>query len=282
MLNINEIIENHDRNSDYCYKKEIWIMLNPDEAFNGFINDADSGDPLGLLWLGYCHQCGYGTKNDEKLAVQCYEKAFAYRNNSDNCSIIEYNMCKLGDCYMRGWGTERNEKAALECLEISVKAGNTKAMKELADFYDKKNKGKALAYLDLSANCGEVDSMIKLGDYYTGFTTKHQEGGFYLDGHRETYSEDNFVGFQNPIDAEKGFAWYKRANIKYRLACCYYGGIGTKKDWAKAVELFQGLEHDSYMADALYNCYSTGGNGLERNWLKAAKWLAISLLNMSD
>jgi len=106
---------------------------------------------------------------------------------------------------------------------------------------------------------------------------KYKQDYVYHEGYREEYTYRIVEGFHNTIDGKKGFAWYRKANSRYRLACCYYEGVGTEKNWAKAVEIFQSYanstEFEHYAANALCHCYSTGGYGVEKNFLKAARWL---------
>lgn len=314
MTKLDKTIENHNRIVSYCEEKVKWIRKDCNTAFKTIKSEADTDAPLSLVWLGDCYYYGYGVKSDYHLAVQCYEKAFVYRKNSENRDIIEYKIQELGLCYERGRGTEKDPKAALECFEISAEAGNIYAMCYCGDLYAIcfDDMEKAIEYYTLADKiyaksshqnlymnfCDKMEFIIEcytaiangecenkmqlLGDYYTGYKIKYKEDHIYHEGYREKYTYREVDGFHNTVDGEKGFVWYQKANSRYRLACCYYEGVGTEKNWAKAVEIFQSyansMEFELYGANALYHCYSAGGYGVEKNRLKAAKWLVSSLM----
>lgn len=307
MENFDGLIKKHKKNSFYCVEKSKWLRQDCNVAFKTVKCEADMDEPLSLALLGDCYYYGYGTEINYKSAVQCYEKAFAYRKSSNNRDIIEYKMYELGLCYEHGRGTENDKQAAMECFAISAEAGNIYAMYACGDLYAIQfdNFEKAVEYYNLavdvynnseqrdeyadyfekmkyilecynSAVNGE-NMMVELGDYYTGYVEKYKQDYVYHEGYREEYTYRIVEGFHNTIDGKKGFAWYRKANSRYRLACCYYEGVGTEKNWAKAVEIFQSYanstEFEHYAANALCHCYSTGGYGVEKNFLKAARWL---------
>ncbi len=278
-------LKKYESIASFCDQTTEWIKENCREAFESFKRDSDSGEALKLMWLGDCYYYGYGTEKDSSLAVQCYKKAISCKENSPDRDVVEYKLYELGECYELGRGTVVDRTTALKCFEVSAKAGNVLAMRSCGELYSEyfKNMEKAVEYYTLAANEGNTTAMVILGNYYTGYTTKTEDGSYVLDGHREEYTSYDIVGFIDTIDAKKGFEWYKKADAKIPLACCYYEGVGTAKNWAKAVEIFQSNKDsvwfNHYAADALYRCYATGGYGIEKNLLKAAKWLAVALLH---
>lgn len=246
--------------------------------FNYFKRAANSGDPIGMLMLGNCYYYGYGTEKDYNLAVKYYEKAFANRKNVDEdvCRMLEYNMLELGICYSYGYGAEPDEKKVLKWYEISANAGNNEAKFKCGQMYkhgysvdgnkicDMK---KAIEYFTDAAESGHISAMETLGDYYSGYTFHHHAG---------------FKEFYDPIDAKKGFEWYKKANSKYKLAHCYYEGVGVEANLSKGIELLEGYAAsgytlNNYELDGLYEYYSSGGTEGKRKLIKAAKWKFISL-----
>ena len=61
------------------------------------------------------------------------------------------------------------------------------------------------------------------------------------------------------------------------MALCFYKGVGTKADRAKAVELFrQAADHEDKIAQACLAYCLMNGIGKEKNEEEAADWLVES------
>ncbi|KAF0436906.1 calmodulin-dependent protein kinase [Gigaspora margarita] len=65
---------------------------------------ADTNDPDGLFWLGYCYEYGIGVEKDENKAFIHYQKS-AEMNNPNG-------MCQVGYFYSLGIGVEIDKHKA--------------------------------------------------------------------------------------------------------------------------------------------------------------------------
>src|SRR5207244_11262817 len=106
----------------YC---GIETSVNNEKAFNLFINASEKDCIIAQYYVGECYKFGYGTKKDEKLAFEYYEKIQNY--------AIGQN--EIGYCYDEGMGVEEDLKMAFYWYEKAANNGNIVAMFNLGLFY---------------------------------------------------------------------------------------------------------------------------------------------------
>ncbi|RIB27355.1 kinase-like domain-containing protein [Gigaspora rosea] len=85
---------------------------------------ADTNDPDGIFWLGYCYEFGIGVEKDENAAFAHYQKSAGM--NSSN-GIYQY---QVGYCYYLGIGVKLDKQKAFSYYLKSAEAGNAMGIRK--------------------------------------------------------------------------------------------------------------------------------------------------------
>ncbi|GES80240.1 kinase-like domain-containing protein [Rhizophagus clarus] len=232
-VTIEEIYEwlnnNHKADPSYEYFlgylnfSGIGTSFNMDKAFIYFYKASLGHHSMSQYYLGICYEFGFGTKINEKLAFECYE-----RSAKQGDSVV--GKFALGICYEKGIGTVKSEPTALYWYQIAADNGHAIAQYYVGNFHQfgicvNIDYNKAFHYYSLSAN-NECSYSINMLGYC------------YLKG----------IGVS--IDKSKAFELYlKSANMNNKIAqcnvaICYEDGVGTKKDTEKAMEWYKKLGNE--------------------------------------
>ncbi len=227
-------------------------------------------------WLAKFYTKGLGVKKD-------FNKAFIFYKNAGTKAYVD-----LGDCYRTGKGTDRNEKKAIEFYKLGMYYGNELASLKLGQCYEygigvKKNILKAVSLFEEGIQRGNLFALVCLGMcYYHGGNGLEKDEKkayeiflkapdvcskkFYL-----KVIEDNdlssmyMLGIFFSIDYsvfitydEYSFYFYslaaKNGHMKatLELAKCYHFGIGVKRNYKEAYELFTQLNNKGNIDAAYY------------------------------
>jgi TPR repeat protein len=224
---------NHKTDPNYGYFlgylnfSGIGTSINIDKAFIYFYKASLDHHAISQYYLGVCYEFGFGTKINEKLAFECYE-----RSAKQNGSVV--GKFALGICYEKGIGTVKSESIALYWFQKAADNGHVIAQYYVGNFYQfgicvNIDYNEAFHYYNLSANNECSYSINMLGYCY-------------------------LKGIGTTIDKTKAFELYlKAANMGNKIAqcnvaICYEDGVGTKKDSEKAMEWYKKLdnEYDEY------------------------------------
>lgn len=143
---------------------EIYLKDNPNEAAKLFTKAANLGNSLGVYWLGFCYEMGYGVERNFAKAEECYVRAnkkgklaatyrlgclhyegdgylpqdyaaaanYWLQGAKKKVAISQYNY---GVCCINGIGVNKNEKEGLKWIKKAAKYGNKQAL----DYLKKKS-----------------------------------------------------------------------------------------------------------------------------------------------
>ncbi len=233
------------------------IHQNYKEAFEWYMNAADSDDVRGQYSVGKCYYFGYGVQQNFSEAVKWFMKAA--EQNDGNAQYM------LGICYYHGDGVTQNYTKAVDLYRKAAENFITDAQDSLGDCYYfghgvQQNYEKAVEWYTESANQGNVSAMYDLAICYyygKGVDTNYQQAAeLFIDAVNQGHVESmNFLGdcyyegrgvSQN---YSKAVSLYEKAlnenspQAYYNLGSCYRWGNGVRKDKEKAKELFKkGIE----------------------------------------
>lgn len=180
---------------------------NREEAFEYFLRAAQADDELGWKWLTHCHYRGYGSRQNQKKALQFYRET-AKAGKRDGRYM-------LGMLY--GYdATSPDYRKAARWFKEAAKQGHSDAQLKLGFYYHHgrgvvKNYKKAFVLFIRAAEAVHSTAMNNIGDAY-----EH--------------------GYGVKQDLQKAYEWYLGAakngdkNSMYSVGVALYGGIGTEQD----------------------------------------------------
>lgn len=168
--------------------------------------------------LGDMYLSGYGTDENPREAIRCYEKGAELGN--------PYSAINLGNIYYHGKHVEENPRKAFEfCKQaVELKPDYIRAVKNLGYCYRNgygtdKNSAKAFELYKRAAQTGDADAMAVVGYMLYAGEGVHE-------------------------DEQESFTWTKKAaeagdvmGMK-NLAYDYKNGYGTSKNISKAIEWY--------------------------------------------
>ena len=209
------------------------------EAFKGFQDLADHNNPYAQLFTGWCYEQGVGVDINIERAITWYKKAAA-QGNVDACFRIAL-------IYINGISVRQSEKEALRWY------------KEGQYLEDLSTNHLEYSLEDLTIPNEEelLNHEVLLRLFYS---IEGDEGGTTDDGFKEhnmcVLARCYETGTRGctTINYERAIFWYEKAqkdpkahnlgHICYRLGYLNYKGLGTKRDYKKAVSwLKQGALH---------------------------------------
>lgn len=145
-----------------------------------------------MLYLGYCHNGGYGVEKNPEAAVEWFVRAAEEGN-----AAAAY---KAGGGYAEGIGTEPDLAKAFAYYKQSAEANNPDAQLVMAEYYDEGRDGMvepdaraAFDWYRKAADNGSSCAMSVIGDYFNG-----------LLGAEEKIVEP---------DEAKALEWYRRTAV---------------------------------------------------------------------
>lgn len=212
--------------------------------------------PDAFMELGVCYAQGHAVE-------QSLEKAFVYFDTADNLGS-RHGTYNLGICYLNGYGCTIDTAASLRCMEKAASLNHTRAMQQLALFYEgKKDYTQAVEWYQKGVDLQDGRCMIGLAD---------------------CYKEGNGV----VLNSQKAFELYNMASENgnkegtYQVAWCYVNGIGVEENIITAVEWFEkaadkGSLMAYYMLGEIYAKGETDSNGnkIEADKKKAIEYLTV-------
>ncbi|GES82577.1 kinase-like domain-containing protein [Rhizophagus clarus] len=288
------------------YYYNIGVKEDSIKAFKLFLKASEDNYSIAQVYLAKCHNDGYGTECNKKLAFDWYKKS------AENRSII--GQFYLGYCYEIGIGI-RDGKKSVYWYKKAANNGNTTAKLYLAECYRlgkgvEKNEVEALKYYKELAKKEVADAQFQLGNcFYYGIGIKLDRiealywyrkstingniaAKYILEKHYNEKIKNKVKN--NPLikinqlglyyigkiliktSYEKSFFYFQKAAengykvAQHNLGECYRNGIGVRKDERKAFELFKKSAEQGYN-DAKFRlgyCYDVG-IGTDINKVKA-------------
>lgn len=153
----------------------------------------------------------------------------------DNEEYDSYDLLDIGaNAYRRG-----NYEKALKYYKKSAELGNPQAACNLGYIYEygrtgEKNPEKAFYYYSEAAMEDNVNAYYKIGDcyYYGDFVAKNPRLAFLNYQRAYEMAEDDDADIMS--------------DIEYRLATCYYGGVGVDRDLLRALKYINDAQTYSY------------------------------------
>ncbi|MGQ5708921.1 tetratricopeptide repeat protein [Lactobacillus sp. PSON] len=133
-----------------------------------------------------------------------------------------------------------NYEEAQKYYEISAKMGNSQAACNLGYIYEygrtgEKDPEKAFYYYNEAAMEDNANACYKMGDAYL-------YGNFVQENHRLA-----FLYYQQALDLSRTYGEDDiKSDIYYRVALCYYDGIGVKKSYLEALNWINQAHTYSY------------------------------------
>ena len=109
------------------------------KAFRLFLSGAKAGDDSAQLNVGYCYDCGVGTRRNRSAAMYWYKRAYRRGDGSaaNNIGTI--------------WRDEHKPKRALYWFRRAVDLGNDGANVEIAKFYlGERDTARAIRHLEIA------------------------------------------------------------------------------------------------------------------------------------
>ena len=224
------------------YRFAMGVEKDPEKAFSYYKlassdpNDDDD-ESLGALRLADCYFEGFGTPQNQALAVELYD---------EYCDYSDEYAEKCGDCWYYGYGVKKDKKKALEAYQIiylgdtpDETLSNETAMRVL----------KKLVSLD-DEEAKYVMGLIKGVSYYN--QGKYKLACKYL---TKSANDPNAMGI---------------SLIIRDLALCYYNGQGVTRNYQSAFLLFSKAYFlgDKDSAKYLAECYEKG-RGVNKDQTKA-------------
>ena len=189
--------------ADFITAEQAFIHKKYQEAFNGFLLPAESGDFRAQYYLGYIYLNGLGTTKDEKKAIEFFTIA---ANQGHGEAILN-----LGLAYYNGDGVEKDNEKAIDLFKQVLKKEYPYAGRYLANAYMNSNDPdkiqKAEQAYEISARYHDYESFYRLGELY------ESEGDL---GKAMRYYE---------YSATKG-----DCSLGYKLGMKYINGKGVEKN----------------------------------------------------
>ncbi len=132
MISMNALAQSAEKL--YQDGKKLYDAKNYTAAFPKLKAAAEKGHKKAQYRLGRCYDKGYGTTENDQLAVQWYEKAAKQGN-----AKAQY---QLGKCYKDGEGVQKDRKKAFQLFMQAAKQENADGEYAVAKAYFK---GKGIA-----------------------------------------------------------------------------------------------------------------------------------------
>lgn len=267
------------------------IVVNYGGEFQLLENAAASqGCRSALINMSYC--------NDELLAkyfpILDIDTVKHFKVDADSIDVYQSHAndgdadaeFKLGVCYYDGIGIDKDKEKALNLIHSSANKGNARACNTFGNllmnvlmngslfyYYEAAKQGNAWAIASIGHRIinSRANNKIQIAKYFyheafardsTDLWILNTIGGNMFDNHQES---DAF--FYLSKAKELGT---KDARILYRLARCYFEGLGVRKNYTKALELF----HEADIpASKMYIglCYENG-TGVEPDMATALEY----------
>ncbi len=215
------------------------------KAFHYYkLASTDPDEDLAALRLADCYFEGFGTKQNQTLAVELYEDYYEYSS--------EYAE-KCGDCWFYGYGVKKDKEKALDAYQF-VYLGETPEETLLNET--------AMRVIKKLIKLGDKEAVYRMGiiSYHQGnykqaykYLRKaaiHSDEWDYYLGIRELalcylYGEGVTRNYQSAfLLLSKSYYLGDKKSAKY-LAQCYEKGRGVKKDQAKA-DYFYDVDKQNY------------------------------------
>ena len=202
----------------WCYEKGKGVAQDYTEAVSWYRKAAEQGLAAAQNNLGWCYKEGKGIEQDYAEAVNWYRKAAEQGD-----SVAQNN---LGLNYQEGHGVDQDYVEAVKWYRKAAEQGLALAQNNLAWCYEEgkgleQNYEEAVNWYSKAAEQGNSVAQYNLGLFY-------QEG--------------KGVPYASYSDA---VSWFRKASeqnftkAKIALGSCYQEGKGIKKDYVKAMELFE-------------------------------------------
>lgn len=219
-----------------------------DRAFELYSEASELGNPLAINYLGNLYS---KEKNDEKKALECYERALNL-----GCIISAAN---LGMDYAEGNAVPKDKEKANEYYKMAVAGGCPSAFAAYGFF--------------LENTADSPEDYEKVMDYYLEAYERGSANVTVVIGY------NYYIGLGVPLDYDKAFEWFSigsqsgSAEAMNNLASCYEEGIGVEQDYAKAFEWYQKAADEGYSnaMESLAMFYEEG-LGCEKDPQMVAYW----------
>jgi TPR repeat protein len=252
-------------NIGYFYKNGIGTEQDIGKAIYWYQKAAKNGNKYSQYNLGICYEYGNGIEKDEVKAFEWYKKSAEQEfSNAQN---------NLGYLYRNGIGTEQDLEKANYWYQKAAENGNKISQYNLGIFYQYgngvvKDEIKAFEWFKKSAEQKYSDAQNQLGYFYkNGIGTKKDLGKAIYWYQKAAENGNKFSQYNLGICYEygngvkknevKAFKWYIKSAGQgsknssengdpdgiFKLACCYYNGIGTSIDKQKALILYKKAEN---------------------------------------
>ena len=214
---------------------------------------AENGHVNAMLWTGEFYRDGEGVVQNIQKAVEWFEKSSEGGNS--NAAL------NLGYMYRDGMGVKKDFVKALlwfnRCIESEDNLFASIALIELGDMHRdgigvNEDLGKAIEYYQHAANLENSFALVRLGDLF-------------LYDERVRSHAKAFEMYKNAAELGDSYGFSG-------LGSMYYSGCYVKKNYSKAVELFEkAVKLDKTNCKALKDlafCYKCG-DGVQKNYFKA-------------
>ena len=241
--------------TEYYYSK---LFLVPLEEFSDsrklmlekFIYAADRGCVAAQQYLGYIYYDGFGKiKPNYKKAVKWLTMA---AKNGDRDA-----QWYLGECYKSGKGVKKDSIKALYWYQKSIESGDPIFIRDFANEVKDKKRALTLYYEALILSCSSKftyrkgyigDVLETVGDYfYEGIIVnsnykealKWYELALYYENSHPNYKiAECYFKEKNYEVAIEFYRKSDNSEAYFKLANCYYDGLGTEKNREVAFDLY--------------------------------------------
>ncbi|RGB28707.1 hypothetical protein C1646_767505 [Rhizophagus diaphanus] len=220
----------------FYYYNILNVVTDDDEikAFKLFLEASKNNFPIAQVYLANCYIEGFGTKKNEYLAFEWYKRSIESKENKDFIGQFYLKYCI---------GIRNNEKSN----KVSAKKENIIRTRNI--FRKKEVKAfKALLVRKLNQHCpfyiGQILIRISVKKSAIFYLEKAARSGNKVAQHNVGYCYRDGIGGAEK-DEKRAFEFFEKSagqgyiNGIFRLAHCYYEGVGTKVDKAIAFMLYK-------------------------------------------
>lgn len=221
--------------------------------------DADNGNTMAILRLGYIYESGYGIDYEDPGKAIYYFKKAAEKEKGLKNQILSLLNFKLGCIYENGKGIERNfqqarywyEKALFH-QDIFKKETLGLLLYKLGNLYEnsfeiEKNYFKAIEFYKRSLEVGytKAEEYLKTKDLYEEDAAKGNPeamirlGYMYENGYGVTKNYKEAIYYFEEAVKTKKLEDKTLSLINYKLGQMYETGLGVKQDYGKAREFYK-------------------------------------------
>ncbi len=138
--------------------------MTPEEEFQSYLSQAESGDEQVLFSIGYCYLQGHGTEQNIKEGEAWLKRA------ADNGGVTTQYF--LSVIYRDGQYVEKNEELELKYCKMAAEAGHIAATYNLGNcYYNRGEYELAEEQLIIAAANGLADAQCNLGLLYFNIDT---------------------------------------------------------------------------------------------------------------